>query len=102
MPIGPDVQYSNEKPWDNLELRVYPGADGSFTLYEDEGDGYDYEKGIYTEIPMHWDDATKTLTIDNRQGSYPGMLKSRTFRITAPNGKQKEVKYNGKKLSVKL
>lgn len=102
VPIGPDVQYSNEKPWDNLELRVYPGADGSFTLYEDEGDGYDYEKGIYTEIPMHWDDATKTLTIDNRQGSYPGMLKSRTFRITAPNGKQKEVKYNGKKLSVKL
>ena len=81
MPWGPDVQYSTEKPWDNLEIRVYPGADGSFTLYEDNNDGYDYEKGEYTEIPFTWDEATQTLTIGARNGNFDNMLKTRTFNI---------------------
>ncbi len=81
LPWGPDVQYSTEKPWDDLEIRVYPGADGSFTLYEDENDGYGYENGAYTEIPFAWDDDTQTLTIGARNGQFDGMLKSRTFRI---------------------
>lgn len=81
LPIGPDVQYSTEKKWDNLEIRVYPGADGEFTLYEDEFDNYNYEKGQYTEIPMTWNEATKTLNIGARRGSYNGMLSERTFNI---------------------
>ena len=81
LPWGPEVQYSSEKNWDNLELRLYPGADGSFTLYEDELDGYNYENGQCTEIPMTWNEATKTLTIGARQGSFPGMLAERTFNI---------------------
>ena len=86
LPWGPDVQYSTEKPWDNLELRIYPGADGDFTLYEDENDNYNYEKGAYSTIAMHWDDATKTLTLANRSGNgFPGMLASRTFNIVLVN-----------------
>jgi alpha-D-xyloside xylohydrolase len=81
VPFGPDVQYANEKSADPIELRVYPGADGSFTLYEDEGDGYGYEKGSRAAIPFTWNDRTRTLTIGPRQGEFPGMLKTRTFRI---------------------
>ena len=81
MPWGPEVQYTSEKPWDNLEIRVYTGADGSFTLYEDEGDNYNYENGAFTEIPFAWDNANHTLTIGKRTGSYDGMLQSRQFRI---------------------
>ncbi len=81
LPWGPDVQYSTEKPWDNLEIRVYPGADGSFTLYEDENDNYNYENGACTEIPFTWDDDTQTLTIGARSGKFDGMLENRTFRI---------------------
>jgi alpha-D-xyloside xylohydrolase len=62
-------------------LRIYAGADGDFTLYEDQNDGYAYEKGVYATIAIHWDDAAKTLTIGPRQGSFPGMLSQRTFRI---------------------
>ena len=65
---------STAKPADPIELRVYPGADGDFTLYEDENDNYDYEKGVYATIPMHWDDAAHTLTIGERKGTFPGML----------------------------
>jgi alpha-D-xyloside xylohydrolase len=81
LPLGPDLQYSTEKPADPLELRVYTGANGSFTLYEDENDNYDYEKGIRATIPIRWDDASHTLTIGDRQGQFPGMLESRTFQI---------------------
>lgn len=78
------MQYVDEKPADDLEIRVYPGADAEFTLYEDAGDGYAYEKGEYAEIPMKWNDSKRTLTIAARQGQYPGMLKTRTFRIHLP------------------
>jgi alpha-D-xyloside xylohydrolase len=81
VPMGPDVQYADEKPADPIELRVYRGADGAFTLYEDEGDNYDYEKGAYATIPIAWNEASQTLTVGARQGSFPGMLKNRTFRV---------------------
>lgn len=81
VPWGPDVQYSTEKKWDELEIRVYPGADGSFVLYEDEYDGYGYEKGLYSEIEFTWDDANRTLTIGARNGNFPGMIQTRKFNI---------------------
>jgi alpha-D-xyloside xylohydrolase len=81
VPLGPDQQWSTEKPEDPIELRVYRGADGDFTIYEDENDSYDYEKGVYATIPLHWDDGAHTLTIGERKGQFPGMLESRTFRI---------------------
>lgn len=81
LPWGPDVQYSTEKKWDNLEIRVYPGADGEFTLYEDEFDNYNYEQGMRSTITMRWNDATSTLTLGQREGSFSGMLQKRTFNI---------------------
>jgi alpha-D-xyloside xylohydrolase len=81
VPMGPDVEYATEKPADPIELRVYPGADASFTIYEDENDTYDYEKGARATIRMDWKDGAGKLTIGARQGSFPGMLASRTFRI---------------------
>jgi len=81
IPTGPFVQYATEKPADPIELRVYPGADGSFTLYEDENDNYNYEKGIYSTIEFTWDDANRTLIIEDRSGEFPGMLKERLIKI---------------------
>lgn len=102
IPMGPQVQYATEKPWDNLELRVYTGADASFTLYEDEFDNYNYERGAYTEIPILWNEASKRLTIGARKGSYEGMLKNRKFTIVLPDGTQKVVDYAGKAVNVKF
>ena len=81
MPWGPDVQYSTQQQWDNLEVRIYSGQDGSFVLYEDENDGYGYEEGRYTEIPFSWDEANETLTIGTRNGEFEGMLQNRTFNL---------------------
>jgi len=81
IPMGPFIQYAAEKPADPIELRIYPGADGSFTLYEDEDDNYNYEKGVHATIAFHWDDANRRLTIDDRKGSFPGMLKERSFNL---------------------
>jgi alpha-D-xyloside xylohydrolase len=80
LPLGPDVQYATEKKWDNLEIRVYPGGDGEFVLYEDEFDNYNYEKGAYSTITFTWNDKKKTLTIGDRKGSFPEMLTERTFK----------------------
>ncbi|GAA4496571.1 glycoside hydrolase family 31 protein [Hymenobacter ginsengisoli] len=112
VPWGPKVQYAGEKKWDHLEIRVYPGANGEFTLYEDEGDSYRYEKGARSEITFRWDDAKRQLTIQNRQGSFPGMLARRTFRLAlagpqngagvAPAKVVKAVSYASKQLVVKL
>ena len=102
VPMGQKLQYTSEKAWDNITLKVYPGANADFTLYEDEGDNYNYQKGQYTEIKMQWNDKARTLTLAPRKGSYPGMLNSRTFIVQLPNGTSKTVTYNGKKLSVKL
>ncbi len=110
--FGPDVQYTSETPWNDLEVRIYPGADGSWTLYEDEGDNYNYEKGMYTNIPFEWNDAERTLTIGDRKGSYKGMLADRNFRIVLVDGKTagadtaasttRSVAYNGTATSIKL
>ena len=81
MPLGPELQYANEKLADPIELRIYPGADADYTLYEDEGDSYRYEKGVYATIPLHWNNQSKTLTIGARQGTFPGMLNKRSFHI---------------------
>lgn len=112
MPFGPEVQYSNEKKWDNLEIRVYPGADASFTLYEDEGDNYNYERGRFSEITFSWKEDAHTLFVSQRRGSFTGMLQNRTFNIVlvgADSGKgsepmkvSKTITYNGNALSIKL
>ncbi|MEO8541470.1 MAG: glycoside hydrolase family 31 protein [bacterium] len=81
VPLGPELQYAGEKPADPIELRVYRGADGSFMLYEDEGDSYRYEQGAFATIPLRWNEARKTLTIGARTGEFPGMLRERTFRV---------------------
>lgn len=81
LPISPEVQYAEEKKWDDLEIRVYEGDDGEFLLYEDENDNYNYEKGMFSTITFRWDDKKKTLMIDKREGEFPGMLKERKFRI---------------------
>ena len=102
LPLGPEMQYTGEKPWDNLELRLYPGADGTFTLYEDEGDTYRYEQGVYTTIRFDWNDQARTLTIAERQGSYPGMLSSRQFTVILPNGTTKTISYHGHPVTLTL
>ncbi|HEX7598182.1 MAG TPA: DUF5110 domain-containing protein, partial [Polyangia bacterium] len=81
VPFGPDLQYTNEKPADPLTLYVYAGADGAFTLYEDQGTDNGYEKSEFSEIPLQWTDASKTLTIGARKGSFTGMLASRTIQV---------------------
>jgi len=100
IPLGPDVQYDGEKAWDDLEIRVYPGADGRFVLYEDEGDGYAYEQGARSEIGFSL--RGRVLTIEARRGSFPGMLPVRTFRIVTPDGRVRAVSYDGTPLTVKL
>jgi len=81
VPIGPDEEWSDQKPADPIELRIYPGADADFILYEDENDTYNYERGVYSTIPIHWDDAKQALTIGERKGSFPGMLTDRVFKL---------------------
>jgi len=111
LPLGPDLQYAAEKSADPIEVRVYRGANGAFTLYEDENDTYDYEKGVYATIPFSWDEATHTLAIGDRTGSFPGILERRTFRVvfvTENHGTgggltenaDKTVEYSGKKVTV--
>jgi alpha-D-xyloside xylohydrolase len=102
VPMGPEMQYVGEKSWNQLELRVYPGADGQFVLYEDEGDGYNYEKGAYSTINIKWNERTRTLTIGERQGNFKGMIQQRCFTIVTPDGNQKTIEYSGKIQSVTL
>ncbi len=111
LPLGPDIEYANEKPAGPIELRIYPGADGDFELYQDAGDSYDYEKGAHSIIPLHWSQQARTLTIGTRQGSYPEMASSIRFNIvwvSADHGSgqapvenpDKTVEYLGKTISV--
>jgi alpha-D-xyloside xylohydrolase len=113
IPMGPEVQYATEKKWDNVEIRVYPGTDGKFVLYEDELDNYNYEKGFYSTITFQWDDANKELIIGERKGSFPGMLEERKFNIVKVSTKagtgmkvvdkyEKVLNYKGDKVTVKL
>lgn len=106
LPIGPDVQYSTEKPWDDLEILIYAGADGKFCLYEDEFDNYNYENGAFSTIGFSWNDKSGKLTIDARKGSYDGMIANRTFRVVLiTDGRRsapKTINYSGKKVAAKL
>jgi alpha-D-xyloside xylohydrolase len=113
VPFGPELQYTSEKPADTITLYVYTGKNASFQLYEDQGTTYDYEKGQFTTIPFNYDENTKTLTIGDRKGSYPGMLTKRAFRIVwiTPTAAKaldlerkpdQEILYEGKKLSIKM
>jgi alpha-D-xyloside xylohydrolase len=113
VPTGPDLQYALEKPADPVTLYVYTGADGAFTLYEDDGLTYGYEKGAFARIPLRWDEKARTLTIGNREGSFPGMLSERTFQVIfvskdKPVGfsfdakPDRSVRYSGQAVSVKM
>lgn len=113
VPLGPVLQYASEKAADPIELRIYPGADGTFTLYEDEGDNYNYEKGVRSTIPISWNDKARSLTIGARQGSFPGMVQNRQFRVVLvspghgvggeaePNA-DASTAYSGKAVTVRL
>ena len=112
VPFGEDMQYTDEKPAEHILLYVYQGADGEFTLYEDEGVNYNYEQGQYAMIPMEYDDETRTLTLGEREGSFPGMLQERTFTVVVVNkdkpqgfdlrAKGIEVRYTGSKQEIKF
>jgi len=114
IPTGPALQYTSEKAADPLTLNIYTGKDASFTLYEDEGINYNYEQGKFTEIPFSFNQATNTLTIGDRTGSFAGMLKSRTIYIKvvsaaqamplAFDGKEaaRKIVYKGKKIVISL
>jgi hypothetical protein len=80
VPLGPEILYSAQKA-DPIEIRVFTGANGAFTLHEDEGDNYNYENGSFATIPITWNEATQDLTIGPTSGSFPGMIASRTFNI---------------------
>ena len=111
VPMGPFLQYTTEKPADPLEIRIYPGANGSFVLYEDENDNYNYEKGIFSTITFNWNESEKKLNISDRIGEFPGMLKNRTFNIVLVNERHgngleicpkpdKTIIYDGKKQNI--
>jgi alpha-D-xyloside xylohydrolase len=111
LPLGPPEQYAGEKPNGPIELRIYPGADGNFTLYQDEGDNYNYEKGAHSTIPINWSQSTNTLTIGQRQGDYPGMPANVTFNIVwvkpahgagpTQQPPDKTITYQGSQLTIK-
>ncbi|MBE6217420.1 MAG: DUF5110 domain-containing protein [Bacteroidales bacterium] len=106
VPFGPDMQWSDEKPADVIDLFVYQGADGEFTLYEDENVNYNYEKGLCAMIDFVYDDTESTLTIGERKGEFPGMLKERVFNVipVSKDGKgvARPVEYDGSKVVVVL
>jgi alpha-D-xyloside xylohydrolase len=113
IPMGPFLQYATEKPADPLEIRIYPGADGSFILYEDENDTYNYEKGAFSTISFKWDDAKRQVTVGKRNGEFPGILKKRTFQIIIVDKNKgigtgltekpdKTVQYTGEEQVIKL
>lgn len=102
VPVGAPRQYAAQTTAEPLELRIYPGADAQFTLYEDDGVSQSYRNGECTRISFNWDDERRTLTIARRQGSYDGMLKRINFNVTLPDGTSKSVVYKGKKITCKF
>ena len=96
-----DVQCAAVSDWKKLTLAVYPGANAEFTLYEDEGDNYNYEKGVYSTITFKWNDKAGKLTVGAAQGEFPGMLKNRKFnvRIVGKDG-VRTVDYNGQEVTL--
>lgn len=113
IPMGPNIEYANQKPNDNIELRVYPGADGSFVFYEDENNNYNYEQGKYATFTLNWNDKARQLSISATKGAFPGMLKKRTFNVVLVNGMHgsntgitrkadKAIVYTGRAMAVKI
>lgn len=113
LPLGPVVQYADEQVNAPLEIRIYRGANGSFTMYDDEGDNYDYEKGKYSTIQLTWDNAAGILTIGARHGKFPGMVRTRTFNfvlvgeghgdgLAGTSSPDATVQYEGKTMTVPL
>jgi len=113
VPVGPFVQYASDQPAAPYEIRVYPGADGRFTLYEDDGETYAYERGERATYELVWDDATATLSVGARQGSFPGLVASRELRVVLMDpaqgaagasgpGAARSVRYSGQAVSVSL
>ena len=113
VPVGPEMEWSDEKPADDILLAVYAGADASFILYEDDGLTYNYEKGQYSAIPIRWVDEERTLLVGSRQGSYPGMPEERTFRVVVIDADTPQpwdpdvdgvvrIQYSGKHVEAKL
>lgn len=111
VPMGPVVQYATERPDAPYEIRIYPGADAEFTLYEDDNETYDYEEGEYATYDLVWDDSNRILTVEAREGSYPGMNKKRKLKVLlmasgekaglhAKAKRSKSVTYTGKRIQV--
>ena len=102
LPLGPVLQSTSLGVEDPLDIRVYPGGDTDFTLYEDDGTTYAYEHGACTRIPMHWDDRSRTLTVDKRRGRFDGMLSNRHLNVVLPDGTSRQAVYYGNKLKIQL
>jgi alpha-D-xyloside xylohydrolase len=106
IPFGPKVQYATEQDWSALDIRVYTGQDGSFTLYEDENDNYNYEQGAYSLINFKWDDRNRKLIIGKREGKFDGILENRSFNIIVIDGQgeptPKKVDYSGESIALEL
>ena len=111
IPFGPEIEYAGQAPAGPIELRIFRGADGKFSLYEDEGDTYNYEEGAHALIPVRWSEAEKTLRIGDREGEYPGMPRELTLNIiwvspghgvgeTVEAKPDKVLHYQGKAISV--
>jgi alpha-D-xyloside xylohydrolase len=103
IPLGPVLQYASEQPEAPIELRIYPGADGDYTYYEDAGEGWGYERGEYALTDMHWNDAARKLTIAPRQGKFPGMKARRRFKVVVVgrDGKATDLVYDGRAMTIK-
>ena len=112
LPLGPAIEYAGQAA-DPIELRIYPGANGDFNLYEDEGDSYRYEQGAHAIIPIHWDDASRTVTFGDREGSYRGMPARHTFNVVivaqghgvggeTTDAPDKSIQYAGAKIAARF
>jgi len=102
LPLKDNMQYADENPFGELEIRIYQGTDGEFLLYEDEGDNLNYQSGAYSFIKFKYNECEKKLTINKREGTFKGMQKERIFKITSANKIINTVSYNGEELEVKL
>jgi alpha-D-xyloside xylohydrolase len=104
VPLGPVKPYADAPSDEPIELRVYPGANGSFSLYDDSGDEYGYEKGEYSLVRMSWDNRARVLSLRARDGSYPGMNTTMAFNIVCGtrNARAQSVIYTGRPMRVAL
>jgi alpha-D-xyloside xylohydrolase len=112
VPMGPEVQYATQAPAAPYEVRIYPGADARFTMYEDDNETYNYEKGQRATYDLIWNDRARTLTIGARQGSYPGLVRQRQLKLVlatkapeagiTPAVVSKQVNYVGKPVVVRF